>query len=164
MALFLSVVTMRAQNNVLVILVDNDGTFTNVRNAPKGKVVDKISTDAAAVMSLTSPQNGWWRIKGDTYEDYENDRTVRFSGSTSGYWIHYSCVGFLTRNYGGQRLSLRATPSDKGKVVYSFSEPETLLRPVNVKGNWIKVRTKDGKHEGWIHDEWLCSNPLTVCP
>ena len=164
LAFFLSAVSMQAQDKVSAMVTDDNGAYTNIRNAPKGKVVDKLSTKVMAVVQLTSPRNGWWRIVGGCCEDYENDVSVSFSGSTTGYWIHYSCVGFLTRNYGGQRLSLYAAPSSRSKALYSFSEPETLLHPVNVKGEWVKVKTKDGKHEGWINSEWLCYNPLTTCP
>ena len=38
-----------------------------------------------------------------------------------------------------------------------------MLRPVDIRGNWVKVKTIDGKHTGWIESEWLCGNPLTNC-
>ena len=37
------------------------------------------------------------------------------------------------------------------------------LRPIDVKGSWVKVKTTDGKHEGWIESDWLCGNSLTNC-
>lgn len=71
-------------------------------------------------------------------------------------------VGFDTRNYGGQTLSLRQSPDAGSKVVFSFKE-EMQLHPVGMKGDWVKVKTSDGKHEGWIETEWICDNPLTNC-
>ena len=46
-----------------VVIVDKDGPFTNIRNAPNGKIVKKISTDKTVGLVVTSPKNGWWRKK-----------------------------------------------------------------------------------------------------
>lgn len=146
-----------------VVIVDKDGPFTNIRNAPNGKIVKKISTDKTVGLVVTSPKNGWWRIVGDSYEDYDigdPSEEVKLTGSKSGYWIHYSCIGFFTRNYGGQRITLRSAPSSKAKAVYSFTTEETPLL-MDKKGSWLKV--KIGTHIGWMEDEWWCDNPLTNC-
>ena len=106
-----------------VVIVDKVGPFTNIRNAPNGKIVKKIATDKTVGLVVTSPKNGWWRIVGDSYDDYDigdPSEEVKLTGSKSGYWIHYSCIGFFTRNYGGQRITLRSAPSSKAKAVYSF--------------------------------------------
>lgn len=160
----LSFAAVQAQTIVSAYIVDNNGAFTNIRNAPNGKIVHRISTKATVDFALMTPRNGWWRIEGDSYSNYDTESEVKLTGSKTGYWIHYSCLGFCTRNYGGEKMYLRATPSLKGKVVYTFSEPETLLRPVDAKGDWTKVKTGDGKHEGWIENVWICSNPVTTCP
>jgi SH3-like domain-containing protein len=67
-----------------------------------------------------------------------------------------------TRNYGGQTLYLRKSPSASAPVVYKFKE-EITLRPMEIKGDWVKVQTSDGKFTGWIEEEWLCGNALTNC-
>lgn len=141
-----------------VFISDGNGD-TNVRNAPKGAVVGKFTHDDAWSMIVEAPQNGWWRIQPDSYADPEGD-APKFKASKNGYWIHYSVIGVGTRNYGGQRLSLRKSPSDKAAVVYSFTE-ELVLHPMDIKGDWVKVKV--GNHEGWIEQEWLCDNPLTNC-
>jgi len=38
-----------------------------------------------------------------------------------------------------------------------------LLRPMEIKDDWVKVKTIDGKYTGWIEIEWLCGNSLTNC-
>ncbi len=149
-----------AQSHVEVFLMDEDGPYTNVRNAPSGKIVDKIPTSGECVLLLTGVKNGWWKIVDNCYITIDGD--VKLKGSATGYWIHYSCVGFATRNYGGQRIQLRATPSEKAKATYTFTD-EQILRPVGVKGQWIKVRTIDGRHEGWIDKSWICANPYSNC-
>ena len=143
-----------------VFTADNNGKFTNVRNAPKGKVVDKIPTNENAMIGVEKPTNGWWKIVGDTYDT--GDSEGKLKGSTTGYWIHYSVLGTRTRNYGGQTLYLRQSPSASAPVVYKFKE-EIVLRPIDIKGEWVKVQTADGKFTGWIEEEWLCGNALTNC-
>ena len=159
--LLFSLVTVfvKAQGSVDAYIYDHNGNYSNVRNAPGGAIVDKIS-DEEAMLVLTTPKNGWWKIAGGKYDTMES--TIRLRGSSNGYWIHYSCVGFSTSNYGGQKLALRSTPSDAGRVVYSFTT-EIMLRPIDVKGNWIKVKTENGKYEGWINKRWICANPVTNC-
>ena len=143
-----------------VFTYDNNGKFTNVRNAPKGKVVDKIPTEECAMIGVEKPANGWWKIKGNTYETGDFEGTLK--GSATGYWIHYSVLGMGTRNYGGQTLYIRKDPSASAPVIYKFKK-EIVLRPMDVKGDWVKVQTSDGKYTGWIEEEWLCGNALTNC-
>ena len=154
--------------SVDVYIYDTDGPFSNVRNSPRGKVVDRIPVDASAMFSVEKPQNGWWRIVGDSYtclgqgNEDSDFLDVELKGSTTGYWIHYSVIAVGTRNYGGQHLPLRREPSKRAAVTYTLKE-EQLVRPTEVKGRWVKVKTLDGKGEGWIEDEWLCGNALTNC-
>lgn len=143
-----------------VFTYDNSGKFTNVRNAPKGKVVDKIPTEVCAMIGVEKPTNGWWKIIGDTYDTGDDEGTLK--GSTTGYWIHYSVLAMGTRNYGGQTLYIRQSPSASAPVVYKFKK-EIQLRPMDIKGEWVKVQTTDGKYTGWIEAEWLCGNSLTNC-
>ena len=160
MTLMLFALMGRAQS-VSVFITDND-RYTNVRNSPNGKVVARIDNNlGSGMLELEKPVNGWWRIEDNSWEIAEEAKEVTLRGSRTGYWIHYSVVGFGTRNYGGQKLTLRATPSVKGRAVYSFTK-ELILHPLEVKGEWIKVKTNDG-HIGWIHEEWICDNPLTNC-
>ena len=143
-----------------VFTYDNSGKFTNVRNAPKGKVVDKIPTEVCAMIGVEKPTNGWWKIIGDTYDTGDDEGTLK--GSTTGYWIHYSVLAMGTRNYGGQTLYIRQSPSASAPVVYKFKK-ESQLRPMDIKGEWVKVQTTDGKYTGWIEEEWFCGNSLTNC-
>ena len=156
-----------------VYIFDNDGPFTNVRNSPnKGKVVDKIPVDVSATLTVEKPTNGWWRIVGECYEclttetqeDGSEFANVKLKGSTTGYWIHNSVIGIGTRNYGeNQKLQLRSEPSKSAAVSYTLKGEQTV-HPIDVKGSWVKVKTADGKGQGWLEKEWLCSNPLTTCP
>ena len=160
MAFLLAVVAVRAQY-IEVYIADNNGPYTNVRDGIKGNIVSKIPVDENIMLYVESPKNGWWRICDDEYWNPDGD-TFGLTGSRKGYWIHSSVIGVSTRNYGGEKLCLMDRPSAKSKVVYTFTE-EILLHPVDIMGDWVKVKTADGKHVGWILGEWLCGNSVTNC-
>lgn len=163
MALSLSVY---AQTGASAYIFDKSGTPTNVRNAPNGKVVQKLSDiDGGYVVSLLEVKNKWWRIDPnvEVCGDVEDDN-IQLKGSKTGYWLHYSVLQF---NIAGEYENvLRATPSAKGKplkigVTYLM---ETGLRPLEIRGEWIKVVTTDNRYTGWMPIDKICSNPLTTCP
>lgn len=147
--------------SLIVFIDDSDGPYTNIRNAPKGKVVGKISTTSDAMLNVVKCVNGWWQVYKGEYWDPDGV-TKKLKGSTSGYWVHQSVIAVSSRNYGGQKLSLRKTPSYNSAVTYSFTK-ELLFRPIGIQGDWIKVQTYDGKRSGWIESEWLCGNSVTNC-
>lgn len=151
--------TVSAQS-IGVFTWDSKGKFTNVRNAPNGKIIDRIPTSEAAMIGVEKPTDGWWKIVGDNYDT--GDSQVKIKSSDTGCWIHYSVLALGTRNYGNQKLTLRKSPDEKSAVVYQFTD-EILLRPMDIKGDWVKVKTIDGKYTGWIEEEWLCGNSLTNC-
>ena len=151
--------TVSAQS-LRVFTFDKNGKFTNVRNAPNGKVVDRIPTGESAMIGIEQPTNGWWKLVRNNYSTGDGD--VQLKSSDTGCWIHYSVLAMDTRNYGGQKLVLRKSPDAKSAVVYQFTE-EIMLRPMDIKGDWVKVKTVDGKFTGWIEEEWLCGNALTNC-
>ncbi|MBR6714600.1 MAG: hypothetical protein IKI80_04600 [Bacteroidaceae bacterium] len=165
--MFVSGIFAMAQtdNSLEVYILDPTGTDTNVRNSPKGKVVDKIPVDGEWILFVSHPRNGWWRIDDGEYYDAVPDtnpdsKPTSLKGSTTGYWVHYSCIGFTL--VGGSH-KLRATPSTKGKVT-SVVDHEVDFHPLELKGEWVKIVSLDGKHTGWITQDMICSNPLTTCP
>ena len=150
----------RAQS-IGVYILDNDGDFTNVRNAPKGKVVFKLPSREGVMIGVDKMVNGWWRIVGNMAQAGDFEYTI--TGSTTGYWIHSSVIAIGTRNYGGQKITLYKEPSEKSAAVFSFTD-ERDLRVLDMKGDdWVKVRTLDGKYTGWVDRNWLCGNSLTNC-
>ena len=116
-------------------------------------------------MSLLEVRNKWWRIDPvvDIYGD-EEDEYVQLNGSKTGYWVHYSVLQFGIA--GDHENVLRETPSPKGKPLkvapsYLF---EVGLRPLEIRGEWIKVITSDNRYTGWMPIDKICDNPLTTCP
>ncbi len=148
--------------NALGVFVWDDNGPTNLREAPKGKVVVSLPDDDEYIYTLLVSDcvNGWLKV---VYIG-AIDRELPFNMSDyKELWIHNSVIGTSTRNYGGQTLHLYAEPDENAKVTYSFGD-ETLLHPLETDvDGWVKVRTGDGKHEGWIQREWLCGNPVTNC-
>ena len=151
-------------NTLFVYVYDETKGDTNIRNAPKGTIAHKLDKDGSHMLNLGNNKDGWWRICGNfvaSYgEVYEGELPIRQDGES---WIHYSVVAVGTRNYGGQTLKLREQPSGQARAVYTFSK-EITLRPLDKRGEWVKVQTLDKKHQGWIEEEWLCGNALTTCP
>ena len=156
-----SIALSAMSQSLRVYIYDNDGPYTNIRNAPKGKVTAKIPTNSDAMMMVVKCVNGWWQIENGEYW-LPDDGDKKLKGSTTGYWIHKSCIAVSSRNYGGQELSLRKSPSSQAAATYSFKD-EIMLRPIDIKGDWVKVQTLDGKHSGWIESEWLCGSSVTNC-
>ena len=158
--------SVHAQKSVGAYICDNSGSPTNVRNAPNGKVVKKLpDIDGGYVVSLLEVKNKWWKIDPviDIYGDSE-DESVQLKGSKTGYWMHYSVLGFGIA--GDHENVLRETPSPNGKPLkvepsYLF---EVVLHPLEIRGEWIKVITSDKLHTGWMPIDRICYNPLTTCP
>lgn len=147
-----------------VFVSDDTGSDTNLRNAPKGKIVGKLPKSGTYMMNICDATNGWWRICSNEVSAYTDNMEGEIPAGTEGVaWIHYSVLGTSTRNYGGETLHLRDSPSEKARVTYSFKK-ELELRPIEEDGRWIKVETTDKKHRGWIDSYWLCGNALTTCP
>ncbi|MBO4822112.1 MAG: hypothetical protein J5548_11710 [Prevotella sp.] len=158
--------SMHAQTSASAFICDNSGTPTNVRNAPKGKVVQKLpDIDGGYVVSLLAVKNNWWKIDPivDIYGD-EEDENIRLKGSKTGYWMHYSVLQFGIA--GDHENVLRQAPSANAKPLQL--EPSYLfevgLHPLEIRGEWIKVITTDKRHTGWMPIDKICSNPLTTCP
>lgn len=148
-------------NEILsVYILDSDGPVTNLRDKPKGAVVGQIPTTETVILNLDMAENGWWHLVNGEVWTVENDSIIVVNDGDA--WIHNSVLGVATRNYGGERLNLREAPNETSKVAHSFSE-EIQVRPIDITGEWVRVKTLDGKHSGWIQREWLCGNPLTNC-
>ncbi len=156
--------SLHAQS-LAVYLEDHSKTATNIRNAPKGKVVDRIPQGRIAMFEVENAKNGWWRICDNSYFCVDNngfEGMIKLKGSRNGYWIHSSVISVSTRNYGDETLYLYQQPDENSKKVFTIYV-EMQLRPLEVQGDWVKCRTYTGNNVGWIQAEWLCGNALTNC-
>lgn len=152
-----------AQTSAFAYIFDRSGTPTNVRNAPKGKVVQKLSdVDGGYVVLLLEVKNNWWKIDpvvevcGDV-----DDAQIKLSGSKTGYWMHNSVLQFNIT--GDPKNVLRQTPNGK-PVKVATSHLWDGLHPLEIQGEWIKVVSVDKRYTGWMPIDRICANPLTTCP
>lgn len=151
---------VQADFDYLGTFIDFPDSDTDIRNAPNGTIIHRLKKDDIYIFSVCDAENGWWKIFNNEIEVVDGDNITPHKAGQ--YWVHYSHLGTMTRNYNSETLHLYESPSKKSKVVYSFKE-ELLLRPLEIRGDWAKVETPDRKHCGWILAEWLCGNPLTNC-
>lgn len=161
MAMMTAVSSASARSCLLSAYIsDDDGNATNLRSAPGGAIAMSLPIGSYSYMlELSDVRKGWWKIIF-VYTAEEGDEVELHGSRTGEYWIHNSVLCLSTTNYGGQRWCLRATPGQKGKPVYYFTE-ELFVHPLEVRGGWVKVKYKG--YTGWIEEEKLCDNPLTNC-
>lgn len=148
---------MSAKVNVYAYITDPQA---NIRNAPNGKVVTTLTDNGGGyVVTLLKVSNGWWKIDSTIEQCGDNDTEINLKGSSNGYWVHNSVIGFT--GVGDGTAVLYSKPNYKSRKLGQSAE---LLHPIGVQGKWVKVKTADGKYTGWIHTDKICFNPLTTCP
>ncbi len=151
-----------AQEAALRVYVsDPTGTATNVRAAPSGAVLGTLDVKGDYSATLHGCEKGWCRISDITAA--ADGAAPHLKYNAGGQWLHTSVLAFSTRNYGGQKLVLRAKPGENAAPVFSFTD-ERVLRPLDVRGHWVQAETLDKKHRGWLDVEWVCGNPVSTCP
>ena len=148
-----------APDALYAYIADYGDTLTNIRNAPNGKVVRTVKSGSGYVVELIKPVNGWWKIDATIEQWGDEDVEEQLEGSSTGYWVHHSVIGFTGTGEGTSFIYSK--PSRKSRKICEYHE---LMHPVDVKGNWVKVKTHDGRYTGWIHRNNICFNPLTTCP
>lgn len=163
-AVMLTSFSINAKGFVIAYVIDSKGPVTNIRTAPSAnaKVAMTLPTDKGSyVLTLDKVKNGWWRI-ADVIEEYEENIEIPLTGSKTGYWIHGSLLYFSP--VGDPTGCLRSGPSAKSKAIRMSDSTELKFQPIGFKGQWIKVKTANGRYTGWMHRDRVCYNPLTTCP
>lgn len=165
----LTTVTSFAQNNTRfdLYISDTDGAYTNVRNAPSGTVVKQLPTSATFALTVVACRNGWFRIDKSSLEcmDLTPAQAAKYSlkNVKGECWVHGSVLGCTTMGDGSLRGQLRVNPTASSARVKTRTNDWTLLRPVEMRGKWLKVQTSNKKISGWLPIEEICSNPVTTC-
>ncbi|WP_117884508.1 SH3 domain-containing protein [Aureibaculum luteum] len=134
-----------------VYLID-DGSETNIRARPNGKIVLKLNheQDYYAV-ELLAIKKEWFKIKKIRSIEGNN---IKIPGDIG--WIHKSVIGAATR----KDVKLLDAPIN-GKFVGTI-EQETGVSIRDVCSDWVKIEYNG--LIGWIASELLCGNPVTTCP
>ncbi len=133
----------------------------NIRTAPNGRIVYTTPNTGEYSFDIVKIENGWCLIDGTSIYENEESTMIELNGSNSGYWVHSSCIGAKGGN-GDGAVTLLASPDDNAKVVYK-SNDYTIIEPIEIRGEWVKVRARVSKKVGWIRIYDMCSNPLTNC-
>lgn len=74
-------------------LLDHDGDYSNIRNAPSGTVVEKLYGYRGTneyYMYLTDNKGEWWRIRDNKVYDKSSEKVRYLEGNQA--WIHSSCI------------------------------------------------------------------------
>ncbi|MEZ4923431.1 MAG: hypothetical protein R2780_09695 [Crocinitomicaceae bacterium] len=148
-------------DGISVYLSDPDESGTNIRNAPNGDVVGQLVKDEEDNMEFfitaLEAKDGWIRIENKV-ENMGNAFEFNEGGEC---WIHGSVLGVDTRNYGNQVISMHADPDHESAEVGKIDKEMYGLHPLDKCGKWMKFKVNGTT--GWVHEEWLCGNPLTTC-
>ena len=81
------------QTDINAYIYDADGDFTNIRNSPKGTVIDKIPCGQGRFGAyLDKESNGWWHVRDSKVYDTQTGKYRDLNGDDC--WIHKSIVKF----------------------------------------------------------------------
>jgi len=159
LAMTLSLTAM-AQSLGVIIDTNGDG-YTNVRNKPNGTIVDVLHD--GDMIHIDRCLNGWFHLASRIYM---NDGGEEYSlPSGTALWVHYSQVTAYWLYDGGLKFVLRSTPSSSGSIVFRGTDNCTanhIKHILDYKNSWVKVRLESGK-TGWVQQNLICGNALTVC-
>lgn len=145
---------------LIVEINDASGSDTNIRQSPGGKLACKLPADNTYHFVLKDgikSENGWVRIADgevfryaeDAADDYTlADARIKLTGSTTGYWIHSSLLEIRTLAGADRPTLLRSEPSKNAPVAYGRTKAD-WYRPLQRQGNWVLMKTWDGKYQGW---------------
>ena len=149
---------------VPALVSDADTAGTNLRAAPSGEVLGVLpfSTGPRIVRVLES-KKGWFRVCPFPIEEYEIEgaSTVPAEG-----WMHGSVLAFCACASEDGAPWLYVSPRWNADSDITVPE-DTPLRPLERKGEWLKVRTsQNGKSvERWVNEQQVCAsvNDLLEC-
>ena len=149
---------------VPALVSDADPAGTNLRSAPSGEVLGVLpfSTGLRIVRVLES-KKGWFRVQPFPIEEYEIEgaSTVPAEG-----WMHGSVLALCACASEDGAPWLYVSPSWNADSDIKVPEG-TPLRPLERKGEWLKVRTsQNGKSvERWVNEQqvWASVNDLIEC-
>lgn len=128
------------------VIIDKDPKGTNLRDAPKGKVVYTIPL---------KPKNEMERF-AEVYEQRGEWFRVTIAEGERAGWLHNSVLGLRGGATEDGPCSLHKTPSYDAAVVFKPKKAVPLqLIGIN-PDHWLQVRYTDGKgtrFEGWVPEQ-----------
>jgi SH3-like domain-containing protein len=143
--------------NFLARVWDEDPNGTNIRDNPKGAVIDKIYPDTAETgytIEVIGSSNNWIKCR---YVDIKNrDKTG---------WIYGGMVKLGTRNYGDNQTFNLYSSHDKKSEITRRIAGEKEVQVFGCHENWAYIKVMvDGKaYFGWLEPEMQCASAVTNC-
>lgn len=151
----------RGEVYVLGVFVKDSDPETNVRNAPKGKVVAKLH-NGDMIDIEEQAENGWFRIAANIYDNGEGEPKKICKNDSEVLWIHSSVIMADWVSDGMVVVTMFAAPDFNSKKTAEFNGYDgRIQRILDVQGEFVKVKTQIGT--GWVHKDFLCGNSLTTC-
>lgn len=157
-----------SKGSVCALFADPDKkNATNIRNAPNGKIVYKVSPEDRDYLyfELVGYKDGWFKIGGNlnsAISEDEEGENIQLKGDN---WVHKSVIGAFLRS---GKCEVRNKPSLSAKVVAEIENPDVMVEYLDLHENWVKVKLSPAGDEktyiGWILSDSICCNPLTTCP
>lgn len=152
--------------SISAYIEDTDGEFTNIRNAPSGKIILRLPTNRVYLVTLIDFQKGWWRISQLVHIN-KNDEEVPYDiPANVEYWIHTSCVNSGIKGDGTLSFTLLSEPKEGSSPVKKYPagiQPSIhKILDVSPSKYYLKVKLDDG-NVGWIPANIVCYSYFSVC-
>lgn len=133
---------------------DRDTTGTNLRDAPKGKVIAVLHPSREDVgtigLDIDCSRDNWLRVSDNL-------------GQRG--WIFSGLMKMGTRNYDQSDIKLFAKPDTLSAVSGVLTgESEVTVRAC--KGAWAHIEFKNAAGrvvKGWLRPDMQCASPVTNC-
>lgn len=143
--------------NFNALVWDEDTKGTNIRDNPKGAVIDKIYPDTAETgytIEVIGSSNNWIKCK------YMNGSNKEKIG-----WIYGGMIKLGTRNYGeNQTFNLYSSHSKSSEISKKIvGEKEVQVLGCHEKWAYIKVMVEGKAYFGWLEPEMQCASAVTNC-
>ena len=150
----------RGEVSILGVYVKDSDPETNVRNAPKGKVVGKLH-DGDMIYIEEQSENGWFRINGNTYDNGSDDENKICNNDNEALWIHSSVITADWISDGFTVITMFTEPNYDSKKIEFNGYDERIQRILDIQNDFVKVKTKN--RTGWVSKDFICGNSLTTC-
>lgn len=143
--------------NFTALVWDEDTKGTNVRDNPKGAIVDKIFPDTAETgftIEVIGSKNNW--IEGKYIDSNNKEKTG---------WIYGGMTKLATRNYDENQTFNLYSSHDKNSAISKkiLGEKEVQVFGCYEKWAYIKVIVEGKVYFGWLEPEMQCASAVTNC-
>ncbi len=143
--------------NFTALVWDEDTKGTNIRNGPKGTIIDKIYPDTAETgytVKVIGSSSRWIQCK------YTSINGKEITG-----WIFGDMIRLGTRNYGdNQYFNLYSSHSKTSKITTKvLGEKDVQVLGCHEEWAYVKVKSDGRVYFGWLEPDMQCASAVTNC-